>query len=61
MMKGEKIMEEMERTISKITEGSKELVPPITSIREGRPDRLLFHHNETHKLHRVTEHPAPER
>jgi hypothetical protein len=32
MIKGEKIMEEMERTISKITGGSKELVPPITSI-----------------------------
>jgi hypothetical protein len=28
MIKGEKIMEEMERTISKLTDGSKELVPP---------------------------------
>jgi len=32
MIRGEEIMEEMERTISKITEGSKELVPSITSI-----------------------------
>jgi hypothetical protein len=29
MIKGEKIMEEIERTISKITDGSKELVPPL--------------------------------
>jgi hypothetical protein len=32
IIKGEKIMEEIERTISKIRDCSKELVPPITSI-----------------------------
>ena len=29
MIRGEEIIEEIERTVSKITEGSKELVPPL--------------------------------
>ncbi len=53
-------MEEIEGTISKITEGSKGLAAPIPASRQEGPDRHLFHHDEPRQLHRVAEHPAPE-